>query len=98
MEELTFLKDKLINLYNQNPKKVEKMDLEEMKKMCKEIEDRLLRENKNPNKFWIIKSMPEPKNWETKTTKKAGIWVFIIFILVFLIFGAMMFYLAFKNN
>ncbi|UVD81826.1 hypothetical protein NV226_00730 [Mycoplasma iguanae] len=96
--DINFLKNKLIDLYGQNSEKIKKLTAEEMQQLIYKIEKDNLDKNSNPNKFFILNSMPKPKKWETKTSPKAGIWVIIAFIFIFIIFGILMFYLAFANN
>ncbi|WGI36972.1 hypothetical protein [Mesomycoplasma lagogenitalium] len=74
-----------------------KLTYEQLQELYDQKEKEEIALAKNPNKFWYIKSLPVPKEVKTKTSSKAGIWVFVAFCLVLLSVFIIFMVLAFWN-
>lgn len=94
--ELKKIKDLLIYKFGYSQKEIENLSEEEILKIWNQKQEEELIIAKNPNKFFYIKSMPVPKNVETKTSSKAGVIVFIVFILMLIAVFVLFLVLAFK--
>ena len=86
----------LVNVYDCDEKDLKNKSLEELNKLLETKQKEVIKNKKNPNSFLIIKGLPAPKEWETKTSKRGGVLVIIAFILAMLLFGGLMFWWAFK--
>ena len=85
----------LISVYEIEPEVVAKMTDDEVSEKVKEFQKSEIKKAKNPNKFWIINGLPEPKEHEIKTDKKWGIWIVISLFILFAGFFGMFFWMAF---
>lgn len=90
------ISDVLINVYNCKPDDIKNMSIEELNILLKNKQKEAIKNKKNPNSFLIIDGLPAPKTWNTQTSKKGGVLVIIAFLASMLLFGALMFWWAFK--
>ena len=95
-KEVKEICDVLINVYDCDEKQLKNKSLKELNNLLKIKQKEAIRNKKNPNAFFILKDLPPPKSWKTKTSKKGGVLVVIAFITVMLLFGGLMFWWAFK--
>lgn len=98
MNNIEHKKNMLINIYNFDKKEVEKLNNSEINKLLLQKEKEQIAISKNPNKFWFIKEMPPPKQFQTKTSKTYGFLVILTLFLVLIGFLIMFIVLAFLNN
>ncbi|VDR41793.1 hypothetical protein [Mycoplasmopsis caviae] len=98
-EHYTFL---LENVYDYKTVDLEKMSIDELKKLLEERQQEKAKEksiyNENPNKFWMIKGMPKPKEHKVNSSTKGGLIVFLVWCAVMLLTGAGFMVFAFLAN
>ncbi|TQC54712.1 hypothetical protein [Mycoplasmopsis cynos] len=92
------LKEHLIHKYNLDEKYLNKLSEQELNELYEQKEKESLIIAKNPNKFFYIKSLPVPKEVETKTSSIGGKIVFFAFIIMLLLFFVLFFVLAFIKH
>ncbi|EFF41110.1 hypothetical protein [Mycoplasmopsis alligatoris] len=88
----------LVNVYELDYETVEKFNDDELKQELEKHQDLAIDNSKNPNKFWIIKGLPKPKNFQTTTSTKGGWIIFGIFIFMLLIAGLTFMLIAFAKH
>lgn len=88
----------LIDIYDQNPEVVQKMSDDELQDEVNKLNKAKARERRNPNRFFVINGMPAPKEYQTKTSSKAGMWVVISLFIVLLVAFGMFLLIAFFAN
>ncbi|QZE12496.1 hypothetical protein [Mycoplasma sp. Ms02] len=75
--------DLLIHVYNYQPEQLSSLSQTELEQLLAQEQGKLIRKKKNPNGFWIIRGLPEPKEIEQTTSAKWG------YIIVFAFFAAL---------
>lgn len=88
--------DILVNVYHQDESKLKKKTKLELEEILIQNQKEKVKASKNPNKFFIIKDLPPPKVYETKTSSKGGWLVFAAFIAIFLAFAGLAVWRALK--
>ncbi|WP_391591772.1 hypothetical protein MCAV_07450 [[Mycoplasma] cavipharyngis] len=88
----------LIYKYQINEQYLNSLSEQQIKQVYQQKEQESLILAKNPNKFFHIKSLPVPKDVKTKTSSKAGKWVFIAFLIMILLIFTLFMLVAFLIN
>ncbi|MGZ9413648.1 hypothetical protein [Mycoplasma sp. 480] len=88
----------LVYKYALDEKYLSQLSLEQLEELYQEKEKESLLIAKNPNKFFYIKSLPVPKEVETKTSTKGGWIIFGAFITVIIFAIVLFLLLAFLKN
>ncbi|WP_025755661.1 hypothetical protein [Mycoplasmopsis cricetuli] len=87
---------KLHELYNLEISEIEFLTLEELEKILKQEEEKQIFLNKNPNKFFYIKSLPLPKEVKKINSNKPGWIIFSVFVLLLFLIFVLFMILAFR--
>lgn len=95
-KEMEHVKEMLIYVYQKDEESLKDKSLDELNQLLKKLEKEKLRASKNPNSFFILKDLPPPKSYKLKTSSLGGVIIFCVFIFGLLLFGGMMFWLAFR--
>ncbi|UUD36183.1 hypothetical protein NPA08_04510 [Mycoplasmopsis citelli] len=88
----------LIYKYEINEEYLHSLSDEQIKNLYQQKEHESLILAKNPNKFFYLKSLPVPKEVKTKTSSKAGKWIFLAFIIMLILLFTLFMLVAFLNN
>ena len=94
--EMDIKRKLLIEVHSIGEDEVNKMSDEDVSDKILKLQKKELAKAKNPNKFWIINGLPEPKQHEVTTKKSWGIWVVVSLFILFAGFFGMFFWLAFR--
>lgn len=86
----------LIDVYKYDASVVDKKSDTEVEEEILMLQKSELKKFRNPNKFWIINGLPEPKYVEPTTSKKWGALVVISLFVVLAGFFGMFMWLAFR--
>ncbi|AJC50029.1 hypothetical protein DR095_01760 [Mycoplasma flocculare] len=92
------LKTQLVELYDFKINELEGKSLIELEKLLQKSASEKITLEKNPNKFFYIKSMPKPKQIQQKTSEKSGWIVFFAFVFVLLLAFILFLTIAFINR
>lgn len=92
------MKELLILKWDYKAEDLEKLSENQIEALYNKRQKEEIKALKNPNRFFILRSMPAPKNVETKTSSKAGIIVFVAFILMLILMIAIFLYLGLSNH
>lgn len=81
----------LVDIFEQDPTYISTLSDEEIQKEVDKHQKLQARQKRNPNRFFIINGLPSPKEYQTKTSSKAGLWIVLsLFIVLLLAFGMFM--------
>ncbi|WP_051586183.1 flagellar assembly protein FliH [Mycoplasmopsis lipofaciens] len=86
----------LTTVYDRKIEELENLSIEDLKAILEEAQEQRIELEKNPNRFWLVKGMPEPKKVKTKTSAKAGIIVVVAFFTMLALTCLTFLLLAFK--
>lgn len=88
----------LVNVHNVELETIEKLSDEKIQQLLVEKEKEQIKEYKDPNRLLFIKGLPKPKEYQPKTSTKAG-WITFILILVtiFAIFISLLLFALLKK-
>ncbi|UUD36930.1 Uncharacterised protein [Mycoplasmopsis californica] len=88
----------LVNVYGEDFEKLQTYNDDELEELRNKYEKEQIKKKMNPNNFFLIKGMPIPKEYEPKTSTKAG-WILFIAIIAAILFSFITFLLiGFKMN
>lgn len=89
----------LTTVYDEEIAKVESLNDQEIYDLVVKHQDKQIKQNKNPNKFFMYyKGLPEPKEYKPTTSKKYGLIIVIIFFVMFIILFIILMFLALHNH
>lgn len=81
----------LESVYDCKKDDLEKLDLDQLKKLLEEKQQNKAKEKsyyqENPNKFWMIKGMPKPKEHKVNSSTKGGLIVFLVWLAIMILIG-----------